>query len=1485
LLGLILLLLVLAIALSLPFVQTKIGQYVTNLLNTEYKTNINVEQVSITVFGGVKLKKVLILDHHKDTLIFANRIKTNIRDWNRLYNGDLIFGDLRLDGLVFNMKTYKNEKYSNIDKFVAAFETGKPPTKGHFLLTSSRVFLTNGHYILTDENRIIPKDVDFTKISFSISEFKIYGPTINTNINKLSFLDHRGVFIKNLNSVFSYTKKQILLKNFYLETNESKLKGDLAMNYKIEDFKDFNDKVQFDLKLYPSKLASNDIRCFYNELGKNEYFFINSTIKGTINNLTLSKLNLVDTRKSIIQGTINFKNLFGKEHQYFYMDAKFDKVSSTYADLVKILPNVLGKKLPENLKKLGTFTVIGNTQITKSSLDADFKMESNLGIVQSDLSMRNIDFIDKASYVGKVVLNNFDVGSFLDQKDLGSVSLDIDVDGKGFTKKYLNTALKGSVTQIEYNNYNYTNIEVNGNFKLPIYKGQISVKDPNLALKFDGLIDLTNKDNKYDFHINVENSDLHKLKIRNDSISLFKGDIVVQVAGNTIENLQGDVFIKKAAFQNVKATYNFDDFSINSTFGQDGLRTIKLNSPDIVDGEIVGKYEFGQLRNLVANSLGSLYANYKPNIVKKGQFLKFNFAIYSKIFEIFYPDIAIGTNTVVKGNINSDNQEFKLNFNSPQIKVSDITFDNIRIKVDNKNPLYNAYVDLDTLKNKQYKIRDFSLINVTMKDTLFVRSEFKGGSKGEDYFNLNVYHTINKDNKNVVGISKSEIKLKDYLWFLNEKDTPDNQIVFDKELKNFNFDNFILSHENQEISFKGDSKGDSYKDFKLSFKDVDLNQITPSNPKFLFNGNVNGDVNYKQNNLVFQPTASINIDHLNINKTDLGVLNFDISGDETLKKFTLNSTIQNKNLASFDVNGDFEIANHETLLDLKLKFDTFNLGVLSSLGGDVLSNIRGFASGNASIGGSLKKPDINGRLFVDDAGITIPYLNVDYLLANKTIVDLSDQRFLFRNVFLTDTKFGTKGTLTGTIEHNDFSDWKLDLAINSKRLLVLNTKDHEDAAYYGVAYINGKATIKGPTNGLFIKVAAKSDKGSALKIPINDADNVSENDFIHFLSAKEKFNIKKGIVDNSRNYKGLELEFDLDITPDAEVEVILDRNSGHGMKGKGNGTLLFKINTVGKFNMWGDFQAYEGTYNFKYGGIIDKKFTVKKGGSISWEGDPMKARLNLEAVYKTTANPALLLDNSSFNKKVDVNVVIGVRGDLKSPEPDFNFEFPNVSSVLKSEIQYKLNDKDARQTQALYLLSTGSFSSNVGLNQSSLSGNIFETAKGFLSGIIHSEDEKFKVDIDIITADKTIGKEADGRFVASISSKINERFTFNGKVGIPYGGINQTAVIGNVEFLYRVNEDGTLNLRFFNKENDINYIGQGIGYTQGMGVSYEVDFDTFSELINKIFKNSKIEKVSNPNSVNQDSSLPPENNTSSKPKKPSSNDQKLNQESIIPNED
>ncbi|MEY4085257.1 MAG: hypothetical protein RL074_1044, partial [Bacteroidota bacterium] len=216
------------------------------------------------------------------------------------------------------------------------------------------------------------------------------------------------------------------------------------------------------------------------------------------------------------------------------------------------------------------------------------------------------------------------------------------------------------------------------------------------------------------------------------------------------------------------------------------------------------------------------------------------------------------------------------------------------------------------------------------------------------------------------------VKFKDYLWFLNENDTQDNRIVFDKALKEFAIEDIVLSHENQRIELSGLLRGNSYKDLKLNFKEVNLNKITPENEHFVFNGNINGEVNFKQNKAIYQPTASLVIDHLNLNKTDLGTLDFDIQGDESLSKFTINSSIQNEDFESFNAGGNLEVKNNETLLDLRVKFDQFKLATLGSLGGEVLSNIRGFASGNATIQGNVNKPEINGRLYIDKAGMGIP---------------------------------------------------------------------------------------------------------------------------------------------------------------------------------------------------------------------------------------------------------------------------------------------------------------------------------------------------------------------------------------------------------------------------------------------------------------------------------------------------------------------------------
>jgi hypothetical protein len=1456
---LLLLLLFLGILLSLPPVQTKIGQYLTNTINEDYGTDITVEQVAFNIFGGVKLKEVLVRDHHKDTLFHANRIKTTILDVNRLMDGDLLFGDIGVTSLFFNLKQYKGEDFTNLDKFIDAFDDGTP-SSGKFLMMAESMHLTESRFLMEDENQQDSKIVDFLNINATLNDFKIKGSDVYTTIYKLNFKDFRGLQVQNLKTQFTYTKDKILLEKLEVKTKKSLVKGDVALRYKREDFSDFNNKVVFDAKIDSASVATNDIRYFYNELGKNNQFNFKTNLLGTLNNFTTQNLVLEDENGTKISGEINFKNIFSEENDSFYMKGDFEQLTSNYDDLVSLLPNILGKSLPSSLKKLGQFIVEGKTELTMKTIKTDLIMNSALGNLQTNLVMNNLQNIDNASYEGIVVLDNFNVGSLLNQKDIGYVSMNVVVNGKGFTEKWIDTKIKGKVSRFQYNNYNYQGVAVDGSFKKPIFKGKVNINDPNLFMDFKGIVDISKRENVYKFDALVDYADLGKLNfVKNDSVSIFKGKIYSNLSGNSINNLHGDVLVEQASYQNNRDIYIFDSFSINSSFDQNRERTVAINSPDIIEGKLIGKFDFNQLPLLLENSLGSIYANYNPNKIKKGQYLKFNFSIFNKIIEIFYPEIKVSSNTFIKGSINSDNNDFKLDFESPEISAFDNKFEKVDIQVDNKNPLFNTYVSIDSVKTKYYKISEFNLINVTKRDTLFFRTEFKGGNKADDYYNIDAYHTIDNQKNSVVGIFKSELNFKDYLWYINEENNTQNRIVFDKKFSDFTFENFTVTHEEQKINFLGAIKGKDYKDLKLNFNQVNIGKLIPEIENFVMEGNMNGEIDFKQNGELYQPYASIEVDNMKVNNIDFGVLNLDVKGKDDLRTFSVNSIIKNDNFESFLTEGDISFAGENPFMDLDLRLNNFNIGAFSTMGGDVISNIRGLVTGNANFRGTLSNPEINGRLFLNEAGLTVPYLNVDYKLEQNAVVDLTERQFLLRDIGITDSKYKTTGVLNGNVRHTNLTDWKMDLKVNSNNLVVLDTQDSEEAYYYGKAFIDGNATISGPTDALLISVKATSKKGTAIKIPISNVQSVGDKSYIRFITPEEKYNYNSNLKNPNRNYDGLELDFDLTLNTDAEIEVILDKETGHNMVGKGVGNINMQINTFGKFNIFGDYQVYEGIYNFKYRGLVSKRFNVKKFGTIIWEGDPLRARLNLEAVYSTRANPGMLLNNVTVNQKVPVEVGIAINGTISNPEPDFNINFPTISSVLKSEIQTKLDDRDTRQTQALYLLASGSFLSPEGaLGQNALYNNLFETVSGVFDNLFNDEDSKISMGVNYVAPDTTPGRETDGNVGVTTSFNLNERISVNGNLGVPVGGINDAAVVGDVEILYRVNDDGTLNMRVFNRESDINYVGEGIGYTQGIGVSYQVDFDTFNELITKVFKNAKLTKENNSNDDIPDSDYTPE---------------------------
>ena len=569
---------------------------------------------------------------------------------------------------------------------------------------------------------------------------------------------------------------------------------------------------------------------------------------------------------------------------------------------------------------------------------------------------------------------------------------------------------------------------------------------------------------------------------------------------------------------------------------------------------------------------------------------------------------------------------------------------------------------------------------------MFIKTEFKGGKSNKDDFDLNLFYTINEENNSVIGFKKSEVEFKNNLWFINEEKNRFNKVEFDRAFKNIIIDNLRMSHLKEEIELSGVIRDSSYKNINLNFKDVDLEKITPRIDSLALAGNVNGKLNIQEQKGVYLPESNVIIDNFKVNDFNLGSFKANIIGNESLTNYNVDVSLKDDVKESLSVVGNIDVSGKNSALDLDVNFDKFILNPLNPFGEGVITNIRGEVVGNARVTGRFQRPQINGQLSLDKAGLSVPYLNIDYAFENNTAVGLREQTFNFNNAKLKDSEFFSEATLSGFIGHVNFSKWSLGLAIDSDRLLVLNTNDSEDAIYFGTAFVNGNINIKGPTDQLVIKANVGSEKGTVFKIPLNDTETFGDHSYIHFLTPEEKKARLKGELIVLDRIKGLELDFDLDVNENAEIEIVIDKDTGSSIRGRGNGGLLAQINTNGKFNMYGDFIVEEGVYNFVYGGLIQKEFRVEQGGTMAWEGDPLKAEINIKAVYDgIQANPSVLLDNP-INRSIPVEVVIHLTGSLEKPDPIFNLSFPNVNSTLNSELNYRLDDNESRQFQALSLL-------------------------------------------------------------------------------------------------------------------------------------------------------------------------------------------------------
>ncbi|MBS9766786.1 MAG: translocation/assembly module TamB, partial [Flavobacteriaceae bacterium] len=1434
----------------MPSVQTKLAQKATSYINHKFNVDINIEKIDLSSIGDAKLKNILIKDHHKDTLIYASELFTEIESFKKLLlDGQVRLNSTLLKDVSLQMTTYKGEKDNSLDVFIDRFDDNSDDDEpSDFLLTSTELSLKNGTFLIIDKND--NTTTTFEKIAGKLHRFSIKGSTVTSEIKSLQFTENNRLKINDFSSDFSYSKKEISLQKIDVKTNhKTHLKGTISFMSNNEKYSDFLNKVK--VKSFLKGVVSmNDAHLFYKELDPNGRLRLSTNITGKLNDLFLNNISLYNSRENYVKGNFHLKNLFNDNDYSVRLNIKDAIATPLY--LKKLLPNLLGKNIPDYLNEIEGISTFGTTQITSNGIKTISSISNeSLGELAVNLWLKNISNSKKVTYQGSLNTFNLDVGKLTNTSTLGKITTNLTVKGQGFAKEFVKTTALGKINQLKYNGYNYKNISLNGLIKNKQFDGEMNINDPNLKLDFKGLVDFSKEQYVADFTSKIEHSDLNKLNFfTRDSIATLKGEVALKAKGNSLENVQGSINFKNLSFVNPKDKYVFKDFKITSEF-IDSLRVVSMDSPEIISGTIKGKYRVSELGSLTQNAIASIYANFQPIEVSPNQFVNFNFKIYNKVIEILYPDIELAPNTLIKGTMVSDENKFKLSFKSPHIKYLKNKFQKVAIQVDNKNPLFNAQVSIDSVHTGFYDISKFKLVNVTLNDTLFFNSEFKGGKKAKEKYDLSFFHTVSDDDTNditsVFGMLKSTANIKDRTWFFNEKDDKQNKVTYHRKTGDFVIDSIQISSKNQKISIAGEG-GNSAKKVDVNFNNLHLSDILPSIEKLNLKGVVNGKATYAQRDKETRPEADLNIENLEINKVPQGDAKILISAKKSAIYDVDISLKKKEDDPSFTAKGNIDFSGKKSKMDVDLEFLAFDISPFSNLIGDVLQRIRGEAYGTVKLSGKPQSPKMNGDLYLDQAGLYVPILNVDYDFQGTSVITLKDQKFDFIDVQAKDTKKGTLGNLLGTISHKDFDDWHLDLSILTKNMLVLDTEETEGTMYYGTAYLDGVATIKGAVDQLKIDVNGKTKKGTQFVIPLNFTKTAENSDIIRFVDKNKDQNyIQTRWTELSKKMEGLTIDFNIEVTKDATLKMILDKASGSYLEGSGEGNVQVSLDTKDKFDMYGYVVIDKGIYDFKYG-IISKPFLVEKGGIIKFNGDPLNAEINLNAIHKVSANPKALLDIAT-SQRIPVNLITRFSGALFDTQREFDIEFPNLSSSVASELEFKIQNDKTQQFISLLVLHSFFFTGNGGMNNNAL---IYGTGVADLLGnafdnILNKQYNNFSLKPTYRVGEKNTveGVDINDQLGLEFDYKISDRIVANGKFGVPIGNKNKSNIIGegNIDFL--LNDEGTLRLSLFNRQNEIQYTEEEQGYTQGVGINYQIDFDTSRELFEKIGILKKKDTVKN----------------------------------------
>lgn len=1435
-------------------VQTFLGRLTASYLSEELHTQVQINKIRISGILSASIEDLLVKDLHGDTLILAKEIGAGI-DVRSFRDEVIHLNYLYLDSTQFNLIKYGGEDKLNL-VFIIDYFAGTDKVRDSLPQTAWTIYcddleLHGCAFHLLNEDRATQKmsmdyhDMQVQNINLSISSASLMGDTIRGLIRNLSCNEKSGLILKEFHGDCMVSSSGFHVNDLRARTNHSNLSMDLAFHYdEYPAFLDFINKVRITSDIHSSHVNMRDIGYFAEALivMKNN-LKVSGVFDGVVSDFTAKEFKFSFGKATKFYGDISIKGL--PEIEKTLSDLKINYFYSNKHDVESFALPIPGIHLimPQEFISLGDFKIVGEFTGYYNDFTSNASFYTDLGVVSTDIKVFSDTSLNAVRYRGSLETMDFDIGTFLNVEELGLLTLETEVEGKGLTAETVEMNLAGWIDSLQVNGAVYDKIIVGGQLTGYKFDGRVVVDDRLINLDFDGKIDFEPDKPVYDFVATVEKARLYEMNLSNRAKDMeLTTSVRVKLEASGLNDLQGTVLLEDTRYHEDGENYSMDRLTLDAFLDpllQDSLMLVS----DFLDISLTGDFELTNTYQMVEDVIIRYIQRKGPDTARAQQkrYLDYylSFKNTASLSKLFYPSLRLAPNTVIHGSVNISNNYIDIYGTSDEIKYAGVRFLDWDLDVRAENSeivLQNSFSEIvfrkqaprsDEDQSQKLGLDNFNMNMALIGDSLAWEVIWDDMAE-EDMNKSNVegYILFSGPGRVEGKITRADASVNGEKWTINRN----NYFVIDSS--SLSIREFDFLGEDQGMYVQGVVSENPDDELTMRFDDWRINNFDPliNNSKLDMEGIINGSFglsNYYSNPSII---SDLNVHDLVFNGDSLGEAFLKSGWSVHDSALVVDAEIYHAGNVdtsrTLKIYGYYDPYDSFQNMDFDITINNLGLHAFEPFVEVVFADINGFASGNLKLGGSLKYPELLGSVRVMRTEFKVSYVNVKYSMAHEVV--FSDNEIRFENLAIYDT-LGNKAIATGKILHDHFRDIALDISILPDHLLGMDLNRYQNDVVYGQAFASGEVKIYGPVNDITLEINTRSEEGTDITIPLRTSIDVSQSDFVIFLNTLEDTTISEEYL---VNVKGLTLKFNLDVTPDADIQIFLPGNMGY-IKANGSGKIKLGVDPRGHFTIEGKYVLERGMFHFTLEQLLSKRFQIIRGSSIAWEGDPYQADVNIRAMYrlKTTLDGlGMNLPAGSEGQRVTVNCYIILTEDLFNPNLRFSIDFPNLDNVIKQNVLAVLDTTDAAlmNQQAISLLVLNSFSYTG--NTTPLNVSSYSILANQLSNWLSKISNDFDIGVNYMAGDDITTEQLE---VALSTQLFSNRLVIDGAFEVPTDGSqNSSNIVGDVNIEYKLTPDGRIRVKAFNRSNNLNTLEETAPYTQGVGLFWRKEFNKFSDLFN-----------------------------------------------------